>query len=210
MCITQPQRHRLVASCQFYRLVVTCQQVTTNLSISSSRKKSVKIRLVATCHLQTCYNLSKQIALSLWITSFENQLASSVLTTCNRLVVNKLSQAIRTHPDIGLLITILVQDVDRLFVTLRVFGRAVKAILKHREYAEGSLSKKSVTRVLLRITAARSCQGANISVHLLESKSQQVHRGIHPPPPNNFKMTGGSANPFLIGGGVSDILPIVL
>ena len=135
MCITQPQRHRLVASCQFYRLVVTCQQVTTNLSISSSRKKSVKIRLVATCHLQTCYNLSKQIALSLWITSFENQLASSLLTTCNRLVVNKLSQAIRTHPDIGLLITILVQDVDRLFVTLRVFGRAVKAILKHREKA---------------------------------------------------------------------------
>ena len=49
------KRHRIVASCQFYRLVVTCQQVATNLSISSSYNKSVKIRLVATCHLQTCY-----------------------------------------------------------------------------------------------------------------------------------------------------------
>ena len=42
---------RFVASCQFYRLVATCQQVTTNLSILSSCKESVKIRLVATCHL---------------------------------------------------------------------------------------------------------------------------------------------------------------
>ena len=37
-------------------IVITCQQVATNLSISSSCNKSVKIRLVATCHLQTCYN----------------------------------------------------------------------------------------------------------------------------------------------------------
>ena len=42
---------------------------------------------------------------SLWITSLHNQLATSLLTTCNRLVVNKLSQAMRTHPDIGLLTT---------------------------------------------------------------------------------------------------------
>ena len=51
---------------------------------------------VATCHLQTCYNLLKQLAASLWITSFDNQLATSLLTTCNRTVVNKLSQAMRT------------------------------------------------------------------------------------------------------------------
>ena len=61
--------------------------------------KSVKNRLVATCHLQTCYNLLKQLAASLWITSFDNQLATSLLTTCNKLVVNKLSKAMRTHPD---------------------------------------------------------------------------------------------------------------
>ena len=79
------------------------QQVATNLSISSSCNKSVKIRLVVTCHLQTCYNLLKQLAATLWMTSFDNQLVTSLLTTCNRLVVNKLSQAIRMHPDIGLL-----------------------------------------------------------------------------------------------------------
>ena len=78
--------------------------VPTNLSISSSCNKSVKLvihRLVATFHLQTCYNLLKQLAASLWITSFGNQLATILLTTCYRLVVNKLSQAMRTHPDIG-------------------------------------------------------------------------------------------------------------
>ena len=103
------------------RIRFTCQQVATNLSISSSCNKSVKIRLVATCHLQTSYNLLKQLVASLWITSFENQLATSLLTTCNRLVVNKLSQAIRTHPGIGLLITSLLQDVNRLVVTCAFF-----------------------------------------------------------------------------------------
>ena len=67
--------------------------------------------LVATCPLQTCYNLFKQLVASLWITSFDNQLATSLLTAFNTLVVNKLSQAMRTHPDIGLLITSLLQDV---------------------------------------------------------------------------------------------------
>ena len=83
--------------------LVLFQQVATSLSISSSCDKSVEIRLVKTCHLQTFYNLLKQLATSLLITSFDNQLATSLLTTCNRLVVNKLSQAMRTHPGIGLL-----------------------------------------------------------------------------------------------------------
>ena len=109
------KHHRLVASCQCCRLVVTCKQVTTNLSISWSWNRSIKIRLVATCHLQTYSNLLKQLAASLWITSFDNQLAISLLTTCNRLVVNKLSQAVRTHPDIE--IDIGFQDANRLFVT---------------------------------------------------------------------------------------------
>ena len=52
--------------------------------------KPVKIRFVAICHLQICYNLLKQ-------------LSAILLTTCNRLVVNKQSQAERTHPDISLL-----------------------------------------------------------------------------------------------------------
>ena len=62
-----------------YRLVATCQQVATNLSISSNCNKSVNIKLVATCHLQTCYNLLKQPAANLWITNFDNQLAIDLL-----------------------------------------------------------------------------------------------------------------------------------
>ena len=106
-------------------LVVTCQQVATNLSISSSYNKSVKIRLVASCHLQTCYNLLKQLAASLWITGFDNQLAISLVTTCIRLVINTLSQAMQTHPDIGLLITIVIplQEFNR-----RIFG-CVEALI---------------------------------------------------------------------------------
>ena len=34
---------------------------------------------------------------------YDNQLATNLSTTCNRLVVSKLSQAMRTHSDIGLL-----------------------------------------------------------------------------------------------------------
>ena len=74
---------------------------------SSSCNSYGKIRLVTTCHLQTCYNLLKQLAASL----FDNQLATSLLTTSNRLVDNKLSQARQTHPDIGLFTTSLLQDV---------------------------------------------------------------------------------------------------
>ena len=40
----------------------------------------IKIRLVATCHLQICYNLLKQTAENLWITSLNNRFATSVLT----------------------------------------------------------------------------------------------------------------------------------
>ena len=48
--VTSLKCHRPTKSCQFYRLVVTCQQVVTNLSISSSCDKSVKIKLVVTCY----------------------------------------------------------------------------------------------------------------------------------------------------------------
>ena len=41
------------------------------------------------------FALSKQLAASLLITSLDDQLATSLLTTCNRLVSNKLSQAMR-------------------------------------------------------------------------------------------------------------------
>ena len=44
----------LHAICQCYWLVSTYQHVATNLSISLSCKKSVKIRLVATCQRNIC------------------------------------------------------------------------------------------------------------------------------------------------------------
>ena len=46
--------------------------------MSSSCHKSAKVRLVATCRLQPCYNLLKQLSI-----------AASLLTTCNRPVVIK-------------------------------------------------------------------------------------------------------------------------
>ena len=55
------------------------------------------------CYLQRCHNMLKQLAASLWITSFDNQHATSVFTTCSRFFVNKLSQAMQTHPDMSLL-----------------------------------------------------------------------------------------------------------
>ena len=110
------KRHRLVARCQFYWLVVTCQPVATSLSISSSCNKPVKIRLVATCHLQITCNLLKQLATSLLITSYNNELASSLLTICNRLVVTSCYK-----PCKRILILAcrnkLLQDVHRLVVT---------------------------------------------------------------------------------------------
>ena len=50
LTVHSQKRYRLVASCQFYRLVETCQEVATSWSISSSCNKYVKIRLVATFH----------------------------------------------------------------------------------------------------------------------------------------------------------------
>ena len=64
-----------------------CQNIATNLSISSNCNMSVKNRLVATC--QTCYKLLKQLAVSLWIIIFDNQLATSFLP-CARVEENEL------------------------------------------------------------------------------------------------------------------------
>ena len=74
---------------------------------------------MATCHLQTCYNLLKQLAASLWITSFDNQPATSLLTTCNRRFVNRQCQAMRPHPDVRLLIKSLLKD-DNLDLLLEL------------------------------------------------------------------------------------------
>ena len=77
---------------------------------------------------QTCW--LHQVASSLWTSTWCNlifadllqvdettcmkpacssQLAASLLTTCNRLIIIKPEQAMRTHPDIGLVIADLLQ-----------------------------------------------------------------------------------------------------
>ena len=109
------ERHRLVANCQFYRLVAAFQQCKFYKTcqfhqVATSLLKSGLLQLVI-CRLS---NSLKQPVVCLWITNFDNQLNTSLLTTCNRLVVNKLSQTMQTHPDIDLLITSLLQDVNRL------------------------------------------------------------------------------------------------
>ena len=78
-----------------YRLVATCQHLAINLSISSSWKKSVKIRLVASCGLPICYNLLKQLAASLWITSFDDLLATC--KSVDNLQHNCPQQAVASH-----------------------------------------------------------------------------------------------------------------
>ena len=58
----------------------------TSLSISSSYNKSIKMRLAATGHLQTCYNLLKQLAASLWITTC-NKSVDNLQQTCRQQAV---------------------------------------------------------------------------------------------------------------------------
>ena len=86
------KRHRRAAG---YRKKF--QQTFQTQRFATSLLKSSILKI---CPWQTCYNLLKQLAASLWITSFDNQLATSLVTARNRLVVNKLSQAKRTDPDI--------------------------------------------------------------------------------------------------------------
>ena len=86
-------------------LILLQRQVTTDNDLMETRLKSQQVwyknSLVATCYLQTCYNLLEQLVASMWKTSFDNQLATSLLNTFNRLFINKLLQDMGTHPDIG-------------------------------------------------------------------------------------------------------------
>ena len=92
-------------------------------NLSTSCNKLVNFMNVQqVCLNQACYNLSfadlLQLAASLWITSFDTQLASCLLKTCSRLVNNKLSQVMRAHAAIGLLIT----RCQQICCNLRVLG----------------------------------------------------------------------------------------
>ena len=84
-CIIYTDENATAASCQIYRFVATCQRFATNLTVSSSCNKSVKIKLVATCYLQTLLQLVE----TTWCKPVEKKvleinLQTSLLTTCNR------------------------------------------------------------------------------------------------------------------------------
>ena len=71
------------------------------------------IKLQQVCYKSVCnlaFTQLLQLAASLWIKRFDNQLATTLLATCNSLVVDKLYRAMRIHPDIGSLMTILLQN----------------------------------------------------------------------------------------------------
>ena len=99
------KRHRRVAICQIYRLVI----------------QLVKLQQICQFHPvatnQVCRNLSFGNLLQL-VETTRSKPADDTFSqsTCNRLVVNKLSEAIRTHPNIGL-VTSLLQDVNNLLQT---------------------------------------------------------------------------------------------
>ena len=88
------KRNRLDASCGFYRPDASCQQIVPSLLTSSG------------CIKPAC----------------SSQLAASLLTTCNRLFIIKPEQAMRTHPDIGLVIGDLLQLARFWLCTLRFIG----------------------------------------------------------------------------------------
>ena len=69
------------------QLVNKLQQVCQFHQVATSLLKSACCNLSFADLLQ----LVKQLAANLWITKFENEFAPSLLTTCNRLVVIKLS-----------------------------------------------------------------------------------------------------------------------
>ena len=97
------KRNRLDASSRFNRL---------DVSLSLSCVKPVGF-----------IKLLKKRASSLCINSFDNQLASCLLTTCSRLVIIKSKEAMRTHPDIGLM-TARQQSCSRLAVVyLNILSR---------------------------------------------------------------------------------------
>ena len=84
--------HRLDASCGFYGPFASLSSTCIKL-VSFIQLQQVCENLTCCKCLQTCCKLLKQLASALWIKSLDNHLASSLLTTCSRLVIIKLEQA---------------------------------------------------------------------------------------------------------------------
>ena len=123
------KRLRLAASSGFYRLC--CK-------LSKSCSNSVDfIKLQQVCQNQTYCNLISAALLQVVETtciklvdkSLDNELAASLLTTCSRLVIIHPEQAMRTHPDIGLMMTVSKQACSRLAATCAFL--AIRVVWKY-------------------------------------------------------------------------------
>ena len=79
---------------------VCSSQLASSLQFTTCIKLAVHIQLASSLQFTTC---SKSAVHNLHQVC-SSQLAASLLTICNRLYIIKLEQAMRTHPDIGLMI----------------------------------------------------------------------------------------------------------
>ena len=98
---TQPETPQ--TRCKLWILPAYCK-------LSTSCSKSVEFnKLQQVCENKICCNLTFADLMQVLETTYiklvdkypSYQLASSLLTTCSRLVIIKPEQAMRTHPDIG-------------------------------------------------------------------------------------------------------------
>ena len=119
-----------------FRIICSSQLASSPLKqfASSLAVETICIKSAQNNLHQVCWNNLHQVC--------SRQLGTSLLTTCNRLVVNKFSQAMRTHPAIGLLTTMLLQVANKLVATCAFL--AVYILNKIRE-------DKNVAEVHIRI-----------------------------------------------------------
>ena len=114
----------------FTRPDAICQQV-----VSSQLTSSSFIKFHQVCEHQTCCNLIfvdlvQVDEITCIKPACSSQLAASLLTTCNnRLAIIKPEQAMRTHPDIGLLIADLrVSGCVDLFCLFKLYCQPIHLI----------------------------------------------------------------------------------
>ena len=129
---------RLVASCQYYLLVTTCSAWSTSCNkLVNFEFIVVNFMLVAIYHLKTCYNLLKQLAAGLWITSFDNQLATDLPSTSCRKPCEPILISACCNKSVA--------KSQQTSFTLRVFGCVMQGKIRKycRSHSNTNASKRS-------------------------------------------------------------------
>ena len=121
------------ASCEFYRLDASLS--SSWIIVESSLRKS-DLMQVDICRLaESCLNNVHQAGLL--IKSLDEQLASSLLKTCGRLVIIKLEQAMWTYPYVSLM-KAKQQSCIKLAAFLAVYTRFI-ACMHHDIWPRGEI-----------------------------------------------------------------------